>query len=169
MASQRLDRMATAPLVANDAASRWRVLLVHDGSLPTCDHLFEVIAEAMDDVQVLDAPSADAARSILRHTPVDVCFVCLDLPPSPLGGIKFAQEMVRAGCPMVLITRSLRWLPKTAAELRVLPWIAPEASSAEVLLAIDEAVGDLDSFNHVTFDSSHEDTDDELPQRISEI
>jgi hypothetical protein len=168
MASERFDGTATTPLVANDAASRWRVLLAHDGSLPTCDHLFKVIAEAMDDVQVLDAPSTDAARAILRTTAVDVCFVCLDLPPSPVGGIKFAQELVRAGCPQVLITRSLRWLPKTAAELRVLPWIAPEATATEVLHAIDEAVGDFDVDNQVTLDSS-EDGDDEVPQRISEI
>lgn len=169
MASQRFNRTAETPLiVANDAASRWRVLMAHDGGLPTCDRLFEAIASAMDDVEVLDAPSTDAARAILRHTAVDVCFVCLDLPPSPVGGIKFAQELVRAGCPLVLVTRSLRWLPKTAAELRVLPWITPEASAVDVLHAIDEAVGEFDADNQVTLDSSDE-GDEEMPQRLSEI
>jgi len=169
MPNQRLDRTAETPvIIANDAASRWRVLLAHDGTLPTCDRLFESIAVAMDDVELLDAPSTDAARSILRMTAVDVCFVCLDLPPSPIGGIKFAQELVRAGCPLVLVTRSLRWLPKTAAELRVLPWITPEATGVDVLHAIDEAVSDFDPDHAVTIDSS-EDLDDEGPQRLSEI
>lgn len=171
MASERFDRPADTPLlVANDAASRWRVLLAHDGGLTTCDPLFEEIALAIDDVEVFDAPSTEAARAILRRTAVDVCFVCLDLPPSPLGGIKFAQELVRAGCPLVLITRSLRWLPKTAAELRVLPWIPPEASAADVLHAIDEAVGDFDADNQITLDSSEDASDDDsVPQRLSEI
>jgi hypothetical protein len=132
MASQRISPTARAEIAANDAVARWKVLLAHNGALPTCDGLFAAITEAMDDVQIVDAPSAEAARSILRRTPFDVCLVCLDLPPSPSGGIRLAQDLVRAGCPLILVTRSLRWLPRSAAELKVLPWIAPEADPAEV-------------------------------------
>ena len=170
MASQRISHAAQAELAANHAASRWKVLLAHDGALPTCDALFDAVAEAMDDVQIVDAPSAEAARSILRRTPFDVFLVCLDLPPSPSGGIRLAQELVRAGCPLILVTRSLRWLPRSASELKVLPWIPPEATPAEVARAIDEAITELDFDNQVTLDSSEE--DEELlgiPQRISEI
>lgn len=170
MASQRLDRAARTPLVANDAASRWKVLLAHDGTLPTCEGLFGAITEAMDDVEIIDAPSAEAARSILRRTAVDVVLVCLDLPPSPSGGIKLAQELVRAGCPIILVTRSLRWLPRTAAELRTLPWIAPEAGADEVVRAVAEAVRELDFDNQITLDPTEEDDDlIGLPQRLSEI
>jgi hypothetical protein len=169
MTSQRLDRSAESPTAANDTASRWKVLLAHDGTLSTCDALFDAIREAMDDVQIIDAPSAEGARSILRRSAVDVCFVCLDLPPSPLGGIKLAQDLVRAGYPLVLVTRSLRWLPSTAAELRVLPWVPPEASPADVVRAIDEAISEIDADNQVTLDSSEEDEDALIPQRISEI
>ena len=170
MASQRVDR-SHMPLVANDADARWRVLVAHDGSLPTCDGLIAAVAGALDDAQVLDAPSAESARSMLRRTAVDVCFVCLDLPPSPLGGIKLAQELVRVGLPVVLITRSLRWLPKSAAELRVLPWVAPEAPATDVVRAIDEAVGQLDTTGQITFDSSElaPEDGDSLPPRLSEV
>ena len=171
MASQRLDRSEHPPLAANDAESRWRVLLAHDGRLGTCDRLLEVIAETMEDVQILDAPSVDAARDILRRTPVDVCFVCLDLPPAPSGGIRFAQELVRAGCPQILVTRSLRWLPRTAAELKVLPWVTPEADAIDVVSAVDKAIGELDLDNQITLDPSEIDDEVDLgiPQRISEI
>ncbi len=170
MASQRVDR-SHMPLVANDADARWRVLVAHDGALPTCDALIASVGGALDDVQVLDAPSAESARSMLRRTAVDVCFVCLDLPPSPLGGIKLAQELVRVGLPVVLVTRSLRWLPRSAAELKVLPWVAPESDASDIVRAIDEAVGQLDTSGQITLDSSEAEAADDLamPQRISEI
>jgi hypothetical protein len=171
MASQRLDRPERTSLAANNAETRWRVLLAHDGALGTCDHLLQVLADALGDVQVLDAPSADAARDVLRRTPVDICFVCLDLPPAPLGGIKLAQDLVRVGCPLILVTRSLRWLPRTAAELKVLPWVTPEADATDLVRAIDHAVAEVDLDNQVTLDPSE--IDDELdlgiPQRISEV
>ena len=169
MASQRISPTAQAEIAANDAVARWKVLLAHNGALPTCDGLFAAITEAMDDVQIVDAPSAEAARSILRRTPFDVCLVCLDLPPSPSGGIRLAQDLVRAGCPLILVTRSLRWLPRSAAELKVLPWISPEATPSEVARSIDEAIEELDFDNQVTLDSSEEDDDLAIPQRISEV
>lgn len=170
MASQRNDPTPTS-LVANDSDARWKVLLAHDGTLPTCDALMRAVTSAIPDAQILDATSSEAARTHLRRTAVDVCFVCLDLPPSPSGGIKLAQELVRVGLPVVLITRSLRWLPKSAAELRVLPWVAPEAPATDVVRAIDEAVGQLDTTGQITFDSSElaPEDGDSLPPRLSEV
>ncbi len=169
MASQRIDRSHTS-LVANDSDARWKILLAHDGALPTCNLLMGALASAMPDAQVLDATSAEAARAHLRRTAVDVCFVCLDLPPSPNGGIRLAQELVRVGLPVVLITRSLRWLPRSAAELRVLPWVAPETTAVDVVRAIDEAVGQLDTTGQITFDSSDAEADDtSLSPRTSEV
>jgi hypothetical protein len=167
--AQRFDRSDPPSIVANHTDARWRVLLAHDGKLGTCDRLLQVIVEAMDDVQLLDAPSADAARDLLRRTPVDVCFVCLDLPPAPQGGIRFAQELVRAGCPLILVTRSLRWLPGTAAELKVVPWIPPEAEATSVVRAVDQALAEVDLDNQVTLDPSEDDDDLAVPQRVSEV
>ena len=169
MTSQQLALESGGGIAANDTASRWKVLLAHDGKLSTCDALFDVIRGVMVGVEVLDAPSAEAARSILRGTAVDVCFVCLDLPPSPLGGIKLAQELVKVGMPLVLVTRSLRWLPNSAAELRVAPWVRPEATGEDILRVIDEAVTELSADNQITLDSSEEDDDISIPQRISEV
>lgn len=169
MTSLRFDSPERSSLAANDAEARWRVLLAHDGKLSTCDRLLGVIAEAMADVQIIDAPSADAARDVLRRTPVDVCFVCLDLPPAPSGGIRFAQELVRVGCPLVLVTRSLRWLPRTAAELKVLPWVAPEADAHDVVRALDEALDEVDLDNQVTLDPTEVEEALAVPPRLSEV
>ncbi|MEZ4298664.1 MAG: hypothetical protein R3B70_27180 [Polyangiaceae bacterium] len=163
MASKRLVGSEPSLLVANDdVATRWRALIAHDGRLGTCDRLFDVLREVMSDAHLIDAPSAESARHLLRRTPVDVCFVCLDLPPTPSGGIKLAQELLRVGLPLILITRSLRWLPRSAADLRALPWIPPEAEAHEVVRAIDEAVVEVDFDNQVTLDSSEPDDDPDL-------
>ncbi len=170
MTSRRIDASHTA-LVANDSDARWKILLAHDGTLPTCNPLMRAVTSAMPDVHILDATSGEAARTHLRRTAVDVCFVCLDLPPSPSGGIKLAQELVRVGLPVVLITRSLRWLPRTAAELRVLPWVAPEADEKDIVRAIDQAVGQLDTSGQITYDSHELDGDDDdlVVPRLSEV
>jgi hypothetical protein len=168
--SQRLGSSDRPSFAANKVESRWRVLLAHDGRLSTCDHLLEVIVAAMDDVQIIDAPSADSARDFLRRKLVDVCFVCLDLPPAPSGGIHLAQELVRAGCPLILVTRSLRWLPRSAAELKVLPWVAPEADATDIVRAIDEALGEVDLDNQVTLDPTElDDPFEARPKRLSEV
>ena len=65
--------------------------------------------------------------------------MCLDLPPAPLGGVRLAQEIAREGRPLVLVTRSLRWLPPSAAALRALPWVSPEAAPQEIARAIATA------------------------------
>ena len=92
-------------------------------------------------------------------------------PQDSYLNLTFAQELVRVGLPVVLVTRSLRWLPRSAAELKVLPWVAPESGASDVVRAIDEAVGQLDTSGHITLDSSEAEAEDDLaiPQRISEI
>jgi hypothetical protein len=118
---------------------RVRVLLAHDPNTHTCDPLCAALRAAFGDVEILDASSVENARTAGHMLPVDVTLVCLDLPPAPLGGVRLAQETVREGRPVVLVTRSLRWLPPSAADLRALPWVTPEAPPADVARAIGAA------------------------------
>jgi hypothetical protein len=150
---------------------RWRLLLAHDATASTCAPLIDAIGLALGSVDINESSSIDDARVAL-HTanegglshdgasvgdprpkrastvgpPVEPCFdlamVCLDLPPAPLGGVRLAQEFVRAGLPVVLVTRSLRWIPASAVALRDLPWVTPDATAAEVAYAVAEALTD---------------------------
>src|SRR5262249_33663948 len=98
------------------------------------------VESALGSADVMDASSADDARAGLHSHRFHVCLVCLDLPPAPHGGVRLAQEILDLGLPVVLVTRSLRWIPKSAAALRDLPWVAPDASAAEVGKAISAAL-----------------------------
>ncbi len=131
-------------------ARRWRLLLAHDATAATCDPLAFAVEAALGNVDITDASSADDARAALQAGRFDVCLVCLDLQPAPLGGVRLAQEVLAEGLPVVLITRSLRWIPASAGALRELPWIPPDASAAEVSLAISDAIA-----------STHEAQDDD--------
>jgi hypothetical protein len=115
---------------------RWRVLLAHDAAATTCDGLFGVIEHVLGDVEIVDASSIDDARGWLHQGEIDVALVCLDLPPSLIGGVRLAREIQAHGPPVILVTRSQRWLPHDAGSLRLLPWVTPEATAAEVTQAI---------------------------------
>ncbi len=134
----RSDARGTANRSGTRVA-RVGVLLAHDPSTRTCDALCIALRAAFADVEIFDAPSAEYARTAGHALPVDVSLVCLDLPPAPIGGVRLAQEIARERRPVVLVTRSLRWLPPSAVELRALPWVSPEASSAEIARAIASA------------------------------
>ena len=142
---------------------RWRLLLAHDASASTCDSLIDAIDSALVNVDLNESSSVDDARVAL-HTAYEggtghdgrpklrapkephrfhLCMVCLDLPPAPLGGVRLAQECLREGLPVILVTRSLRWVPASATALRALPWIQPDASAAEVSRAVGEAMATL--------------------------
>jgi hypothetical protein len=69
-----------------------------------------------------------------------VALVCLDLPPAPSGGVRLAQEVLSLDVPVVLITRSLRWIPQSASALRELPWVPPDAGVTDVGQAIVDAM-----------------------------
>lgn len=136
-------------------ARRWRVLLAHDATASTCDVLLDAIEGALGNVDIYESSSVDDARDALRTSRADseapwpgemmrptfdLCMVCLDLPPAPLGGVRLAGELMRAGLPVVLVTRSLRWIPASAAALRELPWVPPDASVLEVARAVGVAM-----------------------------
>lgn len=116
-----------------------RVLLAHDTQSRTCDGLRIAIESAMPGVEVVDAASVEDARLLLPSLAPDAALVCLDLPPAPLGGIRIARHVLRDGHPLVLVTRSLRWLPPHVTELRRVPWVTPEATVDEVAQAIEAA------------------------------
>jgi hypothetical protein len=131
-------------------ARRWRLLLAHDATATTCDPLLDSIEDALGNVDVYQAPSVDDARDVLRSSAAetdaprfDVAMICLDLPPAPTGGVRLAAEMRRDGLPVVLITRSLRWIPPSANALRELPWVTPDAGAGDVARAIGEAVASM--------------------------
>ena len=124
---------------SGERVTRVGVLLAHDPSARTCDALCVALKAAFPDVEIVDAPSAEYARAAGHSIPIDVSLVCLDLPPAPLGGVRLALEIARQGRPLVLVTRCLRWLPPSAAELRRLPWVSPAAGWSEVARAIATA------------------------------
>ncbi|MDI1433791.1 hypothetical protein [Polyangium sorediatum] len=111
-----------------------RILVARDPRLSTCDALVQGLEPLIEDVELVEAYSVEAARSWAKGGPFDLCLVCLDLPPAPRGGARLAKELMRRGQQVVLITRSLRWLPAEDLELRSLPWIVPEADPTSVLV-----------------------------------
>lgn len=121
-------------------AVRWRLLLAHDASAATCDPLAFVVESALGAVDITDASSVDDARLALFSVDFHVALVCLDLPPAPSGGVRLAQEVLSLDVPVVLITRSLRWIPQSAAALRELPWVPPDAGVSDVGQAIVDAL-----------------------------
>jgi len=149
-------------------ARRWRLLLAHDATSSTCDPLLDAIEGALGNVDISESSSIDDARVALRRwgrerrqasmgtapvnpwapgssgaahaVPFDLVLVCLDLPPAPLGGVRLTQEILEQGLPVILVTRSLRWIPPGAAALRELPWITPDAEVTDVARAVGEVV-----------------------------
>lgn len=123
---------------------RWRLLLAHDATAATCDSLIDAIEGALGNVDINESSSIDDARVALHPDThggrFDVCMICLDLPPAPLGGVRLAQEILGLGIPVVLVTRSLRWIPPSAVALRELPWVPPDAPVAAVSGAVGEAM-----------------------------
>ena len=124
---------------------KWRMLLAHDASSSTCDGLVSALQDAFEDLEVVDASSVDDARATLGRSRFDACLICLDLPPAPAGGVRLAQAAIQEArhgeqrTPVVLVTRSLRWLPARATDLRELPWVTPDAEPAELAKAIADA------------------------------
>ena len=71
-----------------------------------------------------------------------------------IGGVRLAQEVLALDVPVVLVTRSLRWIPQGAAALRELPWVAPDAGVAEVGQAIVDAMARFPSVDRSARTSS---------------
>ncbi|WP_437641549.1 hypothetical protein [Sorangium sp. So ce854] len=123
----------------------FKILLAHDPRASTCDPLARAIESALENVEIVDASSIDDALLASATERFDACLVCLDLPPAPLGGARLATELVGTNHPVVLVTRSLRWLPPDRPALQHLPWIPPDAGTAEIKDAIAAATSDCDS------------------------
>ena len=120
----------------------WRFLLAHDASAKTCRPLLQSIERALGNVDIVDAASIDHALTELRDSTFDACFVCLDLPPVPVGGARLAQAMISQGRRVILVTRSLRWLPPNATRLRDVPWVPPDARPIDVANAVRAALAE---------------------------
>lgn len=121
------------------------MLLAHDASAATCNSLIDAVEAALGNVDVSESSSVEDARLSLRldggRQQVHLAMVCLDLPPAPLGGVRLAQEILgKHRIPVILVTRSLRWIPSWAVALRDLPWVTPDATPEEVERAVSEAM-----------------------------
>ncbi|WP_437663738.1 hypothetical protein [Sorangium sp. So ce1182] len=123
----------------------FKILLAHDPRAATCDPLARAIEAALENVEIVDASSIDDALLASATERFDACLVCLDLPPAPVGGARLANELVDSNHPVVLVTRSLRWLPPDRPALQKLPWIPPDARTAEITSAIAAATSECDS------------------------
>lgn len=147
------DGVGKPPLGATAARARRRILLAHDAQSPTCDALVEALGEALGEVEIAESSSADHAAALLARERWDACLVCLDLPPAPTAGVRLAELAVAArgrdAAPVVLVTRSLRWLPARATELHALAWVAPDASAADLAQALDAATRLAREHGHV--------------------
>ena len=119
---------------------RWRILLAHDATASSCDILMDAIEGALGEVDVSESSSVADARVARDTARFDLALVCLNLPPAPRGGVRLAQELLSRGPPLILVTRSLSWIPQPASALRDLPWIPPDAAVAQVSRAVGEAM-----------------------------
>ncbi len=138
-------RAAMTETKTDGGARSRRILVARDPRLSTCDALVQGVESLIDDLELTEAYSVEAARSWAKSGTFDLCLVCLDLPPAPRGGARLAKELCSRGQRVVLITRSLRWLPADELELRALPWIVPEANPARVLELLQEGAAPLAS------------------------
>lgn len=122
-----------------------RILFAHDRASGTCEPLGRelqvALGRAFGACDVLSASSLGSAKLALEDVVPDVSFVSLDLPPAPVAGARLAEALVKAGRPVVIVTRSLRWLPPNVPELRALPWVTPDADAASLVEAAREALG----------------------------
>lgn len=135
-ASRGFPSVTKSPDSAARRLQRWRVLLAHDTRAATCDALVGSLELALPHLELVFASSVEDARVALDGTQFDAILVCLDLPPAPAGGVRLGQLALTLGLPLVLVTRSLRWLPVDAADLRNTPWVQPDASPEDVLVAL---------------------------------
>ena len=113
------------------------VLVAHDAASATCDRL---VGEIQQSYRATLATSVQDAGELVRGRKFDVAVVCLDLPPAPRAAARFADFALARALPVVLVTRSLRWLPTGSAHLRLLAWVSPDAGAAELQRAIQESI-----------------------------
>ena len=123
----------------------WRFLLAHDATSRTCDPLIIAVESALGDVDIVEATSVDHALAELGAATFDATLVCLDLPPAPVGGARLAHSILDEGGAVVLVTRSLRWLPPSDRALQRLPWVSPDAQANAVAKAVHAAVAQAES------------------------
>lgn len=129
---------------AQAKARRSSVLVAHDAGSSACDALVRLLEAGipgrLEPGALTRASSVQDAAELLRTRSFDVLFVSLDLQPAPQAAPKLADFALGRGIPVVLVTRSLRWLPAASAHLRLLPWVSPEATADELDAAMADAL-----------------------------
>lgn len=138
------------------------VLFVHDARSRACDGLIARL-HALVDEDVAVAVSAQSAAEAVREAgtgegAIRIAFVCLDLQPAPRAGSRIAEFAIARGIPVVLVTRSARWIPQ-GSTLEGAPWIPPDATDAQIASAIEAAI---DVSAEITMDGSDADIGDRV-------
>jgi hypothetical protein len=135
--------------VANEPLS---ILFAHDAMLGACRLLCDAVSAWVGrrGGTITVASSAQDAAEQLRFVrdhrlKFDVAMIGLDLQPAPLAGTRLADFAIHSSVPVILVTRSLRWLPTEASHLRILPWLTPDASGVAIDLAIGDALRSTDA------------------------
>jgi hypothetical protein len=135
------------PRPKRDGRASLSALFAHDVTLGGCRPLLDRLSESVElagAALTVASSTQDAAEQLrlarARVVAFDVAIVGLDLQPAPLAGVRMAEFALRLHVPVVLVTRSLRWLPIEAAGLRVLPWLSPDADVAAIDAAVAEAL-----------------------------
>jgi hypothetical protein len=125
-------RPKIAAITKRTGLAERRILLARDSTSAACDGLVRAVRQAFPEVVMLDVGSFESAQASLGAEHLELVLVCLDLPPAPTGGVRVARVALATGHPVVLVTRSLRWLPSEADDLRSLPWVAPDAAAMDL-------------------------------------
>lgn len=139
------------------------IIVVHDARSRGCDRVLGRLAALLNaDASELEVVvSAQGAAEVLRaasrgEVDLRVAIVCLDLQPAPRAGSRIAEYALSQGIPVVLVTRSTRWLPE-GSPLSAAPWISPDADDSQIAAAIRAALaldtrdsGDMDDLDRVS-------------------
>lgn len=138
------------------------ILFVHDARSRACDGLVQRL-RALVEEEVAVAVSAQSAAEAVRESRsweggIRIAFVCLDLQPAPRAGSRIAEFAIARGIPVVLVTRSARWIPQ-GSTLEGAPWIPPDATDEQIARAIEAAI---DVAGEITMDGAADDVGDRV-------
>jgi hypothetical protein len=144
-----IHRLGSSALGHHGQVADLEVLVAHDVRSQVCDGIVTLLEQRGPrpplsglpvTVGVTRASSVHDAGELLRSRRFDLVVVSLDLQPAPRAAARLADHVLAQGTPVVLVTRSLRWLPPDAAHLRLLPWVAPEAGPDDLGRAFVDAL-----------------------------
>ncbi len=132
-------------MTSPDSEALPTILFGHDVASRACDLLIAKLgrsAFAPVEPQIEEIGSLEAAWEALDklspHPSRALVVACLDLAPSPRAGVTFASWAAALALPVVVVTHSRRWVGADSP-VAGLPLLNPNASSADLALALEQA------------------------------